>query len=110
MNVTEVLEIEGSSKNSKKLLKGDKLVVQKFDVVFVDKVGAESAEIKTTEGDRHTFAKAIVGQAKSDYWIKAVKACVEKDAADGLNVWVIEKQSNTSDRKMLSLTMYEPDV
>ena len=108
MNVTEVLEIEGSNKNSKKLMPGDKLVVQKFEVVFVDKVGAESAQIKTTEGDRHTFAKAIVGQAKSEYWVEAVKKCVEKDAADGLNVWVIEKQSNTSERKMLSLTMYEP--
>ena len=74
-----------------------------------EKGGAKCAEITTTEGLRYTFAKAIVGQAKSPFWIEAVKKCVEKDASDGLNVWVQEKKSNTSGRPMLSLTMYEPN-
>jgi len=108
MNVTEVIEIEGSTPQSRPLVPGEKLVVQKFEVKNVEKVGADCAEISTTEGLRYTFAKAIVGQARSDYWIDCVKKCVEKDASDGLNVWVIEKVSNTSGRTMLSLTMYEP--
>ena len=109
MNVTEVLEIEGASPTSKPIVVGEKFVVQKFEVKDVEKVGAKCAEITTTEGLRYTFAKAIVGQAKSPFWLEAVKKCVEKDASDGLNVWVQEKKSNTSGRPMLSLTMYEPN-
>ena len=109
MNVTEVLEIEGSTPQSKPLVAGEKLVVQKFEVKNVEKVGAECAELSTTEGTRYTFAKAIVGQAKSPFWLGACKKCVDKDASDGLDVWVVEKVSNTSGRPMLSLTMYEPN-
>ena len=109
MNVTEVVEIEGSQPQSKPLVAGEKLVVQKFNVKNVEKVGADCAEISTTEGLRYTFAKAIVGQASSPFWVDCVKKCVDKDASDGLNVWVVEKVSNTSGRPMLSLTMYEPN-
>ena len=56
MNVTEVVEIEGSQPQSKPLVAGEKLVVQKFNVKNVEKVGAACAEISTTEGLRYTFA------------------------------------------------------
>ena len=110
MNVTDVIDIDGSNPQSKPLIAGEKLVVQKFLVKNVEKVGADCAELTTTEGLRYTFAKAIVGQAKSPFWTGACKKCVDKDAANGLDVWVIEKTSNTSGRPMLSLTMFEPSI
>jgi len=93
MNVSEVLDVEGSF-SSTPLKVGDKIVVQKFSVKHV------------TEGLRHTFAKAIVGQAKSEHWIFAVEKCIAKDASDGLDAYVIEKQAEGSGRNMLSLSMY----
>ena len=75
MNVSEVLDVEGSF-NSTPLKVGDKIIVQKFSVKHVEKYDADVAEITTTEGLRHTFAKAIVGQAKSEHWNFAVDKCV----------------------------------
>ena len=60
MNVSEVLDVEGSF-DSTPLKAGDKIIIQKMSIKHVDSVGADVAEIKTTEGQRHSFAKAIVG-------------------------------------------------
>ena len=105
MNVSEVLDVEGSF-DSTPLKAGDKIVIQKMELKHVDSVGADVAEITTTEGKRHSFAKAIVGQAKSEHWIFAVSKCVEKDASDGLDAYVIEKPAQGSNRMMLTLSMY----
>ena len=77
-----------------------------MELKHVDSVGADVAEITTTEGKRHSFAKAIVGQAKSEHWLFAVTKCVEKDASDGLDAYVIEKPAEGSNRMMLTLSMY----
>ena len=53
MNVSEVLDIDGSVERSKKLVAGDKITIQGFKIKNVDEVGAEVAEISTTEGLRH---------------------------------------------------------
>ena len=105
MNVSEVLDVEGSF-DSTPLKTGDKIVIQKFNVKHVEKYDADCAEITTTEGLRHSFGKAVVGQAQSKHWILAVAKCVEKDAADGLDAYVIEKAAEGSGRAMLSLSMY----
>ena len=105
MNVSEVLDVEGSFESTP-LKVGDKIVIQKFNVKHVEKYDADVAEITTTEGLRHTFAKAIVGQAKSEHWNFAVEKCIAKDAADGLDAYVIEKPAEGSGRAMLSLSMY----
>ena len=110
MNVSEVLDIKSNSNNSQPLHVGDKIVVKSFDVHFVESVGAEVAEIETTEGVKHSFAKAIVGQAKSKYWVDVVKMCIEKDASDGLNCWVVERPAKDSNRMLMALSMYEPSV
>lgn len=109
MEISEVLDIEPSDqKSSKPLQAGDKLLVQEFSTHLVEKVGSECAEIKTTDGTFYSFAKAIVGQAKSQWWKDVVAKAVEKDASSGLTVWVVERQSNTSGRPMLALSAYEP--
>lgn len=108
MNVSEVLDIKQNDNNSKPLHAGDKVTVKGFNVHFVESVGAEVAEIETTEGLRHSFAKAIVGQAKSDYWKDVVEKCIEKDASDGLNAWVVERPATGSGRTLLALSMFEP--
>ena len=105
MNVSEVLDVEGSFESTP-LKAGEKIIIQKMGIKHVDSVGADVAEIKTTEGLRHTFAKAIVGQAKSEHWNFAVEKCIAKDAADGLDAYVIEKPAEGSGRAMLSLSMY----
>jgi len=105
MNVSEVLNIEGSF-NSTPLAEGDKICIQSFSTKHVDSVDSDVAEIKTTKGIRHSFAKAIVGQAKSDHWIDLVTKCVKKDAADGLDAWVISKPAEGSNRTMLALSMF----
>ena len=105
MNVSEVLNIEGSF-NSTPLAEGDKIIIQSFSVKHVDSVDSDVAEIKTTKGVRHSFAKAIVGQAKSDHWLDLVKKCVTKDASDGLDAWVISKPAEGSNRTMLALSMF----
>ena len=108
MNVSEILDIEGSFTGSQKLEIGDKVTIQGFNVKFVEGVGADVAEIKTTDGLRHSFGKAIVGQAKSEFWIDTVGKAVEKDASDGLDCWVEERVAEGSQRTMLALSMYPP--
>jgi len=108
MHVSDVLNIESSYGNSTALKKGDHIIVQNFKVKHVDGVGADVAEIKTTDGLRHSFGKTIIGQAKSEYWNDVVKKCVEKDASDGLDVWVVEKEAEKTGRLMLSLSMFPP--
>ena len=110
MNVTEVLDIgsESTGSNSTALKAGDKITVKGFNVKYVESTGADVAEIETTEGTRHSFGKAIIGQAKSDYWNDVVEKCLEKDSEDGLDVWVVEKQAEGTNRTMLSLSMFPP--
>ena len=47
MNVSEVLDVEGSF-DSTPLKAGDKIIIQKMSIKHVDSVGADVAEIKTT--------------------------------------------------------------
>jgi hypothetical protein len=108
MLVSEVLDIETSGSNSVKLEAGDKITIQGFLVKHVDSTDADVAEIKTTKGLRHSFGKAVIGQAKSDYWNDVVDKCLEKDASDGLDVWVVEKTAEGTGRIMLSLSMFPP--
>jgi len=108
MHVSDVLNIESSHGNSVALKAGDHLVVQGFKVKFVEGVGADIAEIKTTEGTKHSFGKTIIGQARSEYWNDVVQKCLAKDASDGLDVWVVEKEAEKTGRMMLSLSMFQP--
>lgn len=109
MNVSEVLNIESSSYGDSVSLKaGDKLIIQGFKTKYVEGVGADIAEIQTTEGTKHSFGKTIVGQAKSEYWNDVVQKCLDKDAGDGLDTWVVERQAEGSDRTMLALSMFPP--
>ena len=108
MNVSEVLEVEGSFE-SKPLKEGDKITIQKFNVKHVPKYDVDNvkcyiAEIETTEGKRHSFAKTIVGQADSDHWKVLVAKCVEKDASDGLDTIVETRIAQPSGRPMLALS------
>lgn len=106
MNVSEVLDISSSQGNSTPLEVGEKIVIQGFNIKHVEQLGADVAEIKTTDGLRHSFAKAVVGQAKSDYWVDVVDKCVEKDASDGLDCYVVERISDKTDRPMICLSMF----
>ena len=54
MNVTDVIDIESNYGNSVALKAGDKIVVQGFKVKFVEGVGSEVAEIKTTTDRKST--------------------------------------------------------
>lgn len=110
MLVSDVLDIDTSRSNSVKLEAGDKITVQGFLVKYVETTDADVAEIKTTKGLRHSFGKAVIGQAKSDYWNDVVEKCLEKDAADGLDVWVVEKTAEGTGRTMLSLSMFPPKL
>jgi hypothetical protein len=92
MNVSEVLDIDGSVEHSRKLEVGDKITIQGFKIKNVDEVGAEVAEIMTTEGLRHSFGKTIIGQAKSDYWIDVVE----------------KREAEKTGRMMLCLSMFPP--
>ena len=110
MNVTEVLDIETTegSNNSIALKAGDKITVQGFSTKYVEGVGSDIAEISTTEGLRHSFGKTVIGQAKSDYWTDVVAKCVDKDAADGLDAYVVEREAEKTGRMMLCLSMFPP--
>jgi hypothetical protein len=108
MLVSDVLDIDTSRSNSVKLEAGDKITVQGFLVKYVETTDADVAEIKTTKGLRHSFGKAVIGQAKSDYWKDVVEKCLDKDASDGLDVWVVEKIAEGTGRTMLSLSMFPP--
>jgi hypothetical protein len=108
MLVSDVLDIETTGSNSVKLEAGDKITVQGFSVKYIESTGADVAEIKTTKGLRHSFGKAIVGQARSDYWNDVVEKCLDKDASDGLDIWVVEKLAEGTNRPMLSMSMFPP--
>ena len=109
MNISEVLDIEPSSQNdSKPLTAGLHILVKGFSKHFVEKVGSECAEIETTDGTYYSFAKAVVGQASSPWWKDVVAKQQEKDASSGLDIWVVERISNTTGRPMLALSAYEP--
>ena len=109
MNVSEVVDIEGSFQNSVAIKAGDKFTVQGFSVRHVESLGSDIVEIKTTEGLRHSFGKTVIGQSKSEYWNDVVEKCVSKDASDGLDVWVLEKEATGSNRKMLTHSMFPPN-
>jgi len=104
MNVTEVLDIETTegSNNSIALKAGDKITVQGFSTKYVEGVGS------TTEGLRHSFGKTVIGQAKSEYWNDVVAKCLEKDSDDGLDIWVVERLAEGTQRTMLALSMFPP--
>ena len=108
MNVSDVMDIEQSHGNSIALKAGDKITIQGFHVKYVEGVGSDIAEIKTTEGTRHSFGKTIIGQAKSEYWNDVVAKCLEKNADDGLDCWVVERQAEGTNRTMLALSMFPP--
>ena len=109
MNISEVLDIEPSEQtDSKPLTAGLHILVKGFSKHFVEKVGSECAEIETTDGTYYSFAKAVVGQASSPWWKDVVAKAVEKDASSGLDIWVVERVSNTTGRPMLALSAYEP--
>ena len=110
MHVSKVSDIKGSFEPSKALTAGEKIVIQGFSVKTAESVGSPVAEIQTTEGLRHSFGKTIVGQAKSDYWIDIVTKCVEKDASDGLDCYVVEREAEGTGRMMLALSMFPPKV
>ena len=59
MNVSDVMDIEQSHGNSVALKAGDKITIQGFHVKYVEGVGSDIAEIKTTEGTRHSFGRAL---------------------------------------------------
>lgn len=108
MNVSEVLDTGKSYEKSIPLKAGDVMTVQNFKVRYVEALGSDVAEIMTTDGLRHSFGKTVIGQAKSEYWNNVVEKCVEKDASDGLDVYVIEKEAEKTGRKMLALSMFAP--
>ena len=108
MHVSKVLDIDGSFQQTSALVAGEKIVVQGFTVKDAPSVGAKVAEIQTTEGLRHSFGKTIIGQAKSDYWIDTVKKCLEVDATNGLDVYVVEREAEGTGRMMLALSMFPP--
>lgn len=108
MNVSKVLDVGSSFEQSETLKAGEKIVIQGFKIKAVEDVGADVVEIQTTEGLRHSFGKTVIGQAKSDYWVDAVAKCVEKDAADGLDAYVVEKTAEGTGRPMLCLSMFPP--
>jgi hypothetical protein len=108
MKVSEVVDIEGSFGNSTAIKAGDQFTVQKFTIRNVESLGSDIVEIKTTEGLRHSFGKTVIGQAKSEYWCDVVEKCVSKDASDGLDVYVVEKEAEGTGRLMLALSMFPP--
>ena len=89
---------------------GDRFTVTGFETKMVDSVGAECALIHAKEGEYYSFAKAVVGQSKSDWWKGAVEKTLAKDASDGLNVWVVEKPALGSNRTLISLSAFEPNA
>ena len=109
MNVSEVLDIKPSSDTKgQPIHPGDRFTVTGFETKMVDSVGAECALIHAKEGEYYSFAKAVVGQSKSDWWKGAVEKTLAKDASDGLNVWVVEKPALGSNRTLISLSAFEP--
>ena len=111
MNVSEVLDIKPSDNTKgQPIHPGDHFTVTGFEVKSVESVGADCALIHTKEGEYYSFAKAVVGQAKSEWWKGAVEKTLEKDASDGLNVWVVENPALGSDRTLISLSAFDPNA
>ena len=109
MDISEVSDTpSGSFGDSTPLSKGEKITIQAFNVKHNEEYDSDVAEISTTNGLRYTYAKAIVGQAKSPWWNEKVADCVKKDAADGLTTYVIEREAEGTGRAMLALTAYKP--
>ena len=109
MNVSEVLDIKPSGNESgQPIHPGDRFTVKGFETKMVESVGAKCALIHAVEGEYYSFAKAVVGQAESDWGNGAVEKTLEKDASDGLNVWVVEKPAKGSNRTLISLSAFEP--
>ena len=108
MLISEVSDSTANFEDSKPLEVGDHIVIQGLKVKYVEQYGSDFAEIKTTEGLRHSFGKTVIGQAKSEYWNDVVEKCVSKDASDGLDVYVVEKEAECTGRIMLALSMFPP--
>ena len=108
MKLSEVLDIDGTFERSTPLKAGDHISIQSCKEKHVEEVQASCVEIQTTEGLRHSFGKTIIGQLKSDYYQNAIKAGQEKDASDGVEFWVVEKEAEGTGRMMLALSMYPP--
>ena len=111
MNVSEVLDIK-PSENTKgqPIHPGDHFTVKGFETKMVESFGAKCALIHAIEGEYNSLAKAVVGNAESDWWKGAVEKTLEKDASDGLNVWVVEKPAQGSNRTLISLSAFEPSA
>jgi len=107
MNISQVADFDGSFEKSSKLEAGDYIKIQGLKTKETDEYGVV-AEIKTTEGLRHSFGKAIIGLAKSEKMQGHVEAVLKKDASDGLEAWVVEKESTTTGRPMLTLSLFNP--
>ena len=111
MNVAQVLDIKPSDNTKgQPIHPGDHFTVTGFEVKSVESVGADCELIHTKEGEYYSFAKAVVGQSKSEWWKGAVEKTLEKDASDGLNVWVVEKPALGSNRTLISLSAFEPNA
>ena len=106
--MSEVLDIDGSFERSTPLKAGDHISIQTCKEKYVDEVQAKCIEIQTTEGLRHSFGKTIIGQLNSDYYQNAIKAGQEKDASDGVEFWVVEKEAEGTGRMMLALQPWAP--
>ena len=89
-------------------LVGDHIVIQGLKVKYVEQYGSDIAEIKTTEGLRHSFAKAVVGTAKSEKVHALVDKCLEKDASDGLDCWVVQRIAEGTGSPMIALEFKAP--
>ena len=108
MDLAEISDIQSSSyEKGTKLKAGDFIIIQGLSIKNTQEYG-DVAEIKTTEGLRYSFGKAIIGLAKSEKMKGHVAKAIKKDASDGLNAWCVEKNSTTTGRPMLTLSLFEP--
>tara|TARA_Y100000361_G_C10911828_1_gene214380 strand:- start:159 stop:500 length:342 start_codon:yes stop_codon:yes gene_type:complete len=107
MDLAEIADIDGSFEKGTKLEAGDFIKIQGLGVKETDEYGTV-AEIKTTEGLRYSFGKAIIGLAKSEKMKGHVEKVLKIDASDGLNAWCVEKNSTTTGRPMLTLSLFDP--
>jgi hypothetical protein len=108
MLISEVSDSTANFEDSKPLEVGDHIVIQGLKVKYVEQYGSDIAEIKTTEGLRHSFAKAVVGTAKSEKVHALVDKCLEKDASDGLDCWVVQRIAEGTGRPMIALEFKAP--